>query len=170
MVQIMTAYMFFGLSDQPDPTITLAFTRSSHIIRARSLRPLHKAEPPIIPPLLSQHHKKLVDDLHEIQREQHPHINSITAVTFDATLNFRDAYMEYIPNYPIAAYRIDEEMANNLAFKTFVDVSRLFIYTSFRCGFFILTISLVAKCSPSGCSSSRHENFHKQAYSSFASL
>jgi len=67
-----------------------------------------------------------VDDLHEIQREQHPRINSITAVTFDAALNFRDAYMEYIPNYPIAAYRIDEEMANNLAFKTFVDVSRLF--------------------------------------------
>ena len=41
---------------------------------------------------------------------------------FDAALNFREAYMEYIPNYPIAAYRIDEEMANNLPFKTFVDV------------------------------------------------
>jgi hypothetical protein len=41
---------------------------------------------------------------------------------FDAALNFRDAYMEYIPNYPIAAYRIDDEMANNIDFKTFVDV------------------------------------------------
>lgn len=42
---------------------------------------------------------------------------------FDAALNFREAYMEYIPNYPIAAYRIDDEMANSLPFKTFVDVS-----------------------------------------------
>lgn len=104
------------------------------------ITPLRKAEPPIIPPdrldqfiedvfhnyhQVYEHHKKLVDDLHEIQREQHPHINSVTAAIFDAALNFRDAYMEYIPNYPIAAYRIDEEMANNLAFKTFVDVSRL---------------------------------------------
>jgi hypothetical protein len=43
---------------------------------------------------------------------------------FDAALNWREAYMEYIPNYPIAAYRIDEEMGNNLAFKTFVEVCR----------------------------------------------
>ena len=104
--------------------------------------PLRKAEPPIIPRdrldqfiedvfhnygQLYEYHKKLVDELHEIQREQHPRINSITAAIFDAALNFRDAYMEYIPNYPIAAYRIDDEMANNLAFKTFVDVSRLYI-------------------------------------------
>lgn len=47
---------------------------------------------------------------------------SITAAVFDAALNFRDAYMEYIPNYPIAAYRIDDEMANNAAFKVFVEV------------------------------------------------
>jgi hypothetical protein len=105
--------------------------------------PLRKAEPPIIPrdrvdqfiedvfhnySQLYEYHKKLVDELHEIQREQHPRINSITAAIFDAALNFRDAYMEYIPNYPIAAYRIDDEMANNLAFKTFVDVSHLYIY------------------------------------------
>ncbi|KAF8902367.1 Dbl-like domain-containing protein [Gymnopilus junonius] len=98
--------------------------------------PLRKAEPPIIPrdrleqfieevfhnyAELYEHHKKLVDNLHEIQREEHPKINSITAAMFDAALNFREAYMEYIPNYPIAAYRIDDEMANNLAFKTFVD-------------------------------------------------
>ncbi|KAG0704634.1 hypothetical protein DFH29DRAFT_911319 [Suillus ampliporus] len=70
---------------------------------------------------LHSHHRKLLDQLHEIQREEHPTIRSITAPMFDAALNFRDAYMEYIPNYPIAAYRIDDEMANNLEFKTFVD-------------------------------------------------
>lgn len=99
--------------------------------------PLRKADPPIISrdrldqfidevfhnyAELFQHHKKLVDGLHEIQREQHPRIETITAVLFDAALNFRDAYMEYIPNYPIAAYRIDEEMSNNPAFKDFVEV------------------------------------------------
>lgn len=30
--------------------------------------------------------------------------------------------MEYIPNYPIAEYRIDEEVARNPSFKTFVEV------------------------------------------------
>ncbi|KAF8548709.1 Dbl homology domain-containing protein [Imleria badia] len=67
------------------------------------------------------HHRKLLDQLHEVQREEHPAIKSITAAVFDAALSFREAYMEYIPNYPIAAYRIDDEMANNFEFKTFVD-------------------------------------------------
>jgi hypothetical protein len=49
-------------------------------------------------------------------------IRSITAPMYDAVLGFRDAYLEYIPNYPIAAYRIDDEMANNPQFKTFVEV------------------------------------------------
>ncbi|KAG1874386.1 Dbl homology domain-containing protein [Suillus subluteus] len=61
----------------------------------------------------------LADDSHD----EHPVIRSITAPLFDAALNFRDAYMEYILNYPIAAYRIDDEMANNIDFKTFVDQS-----------------------------------------------
>jgi hypothetical protein len=34
--------------------------------------------------------------------------------------------MDYIPNYPIAAYRIDEEMATNPAFKAFVNVGLRF--------------------------------------------
>ncbi|KAK6978137.1 CNH domain-containing protein [Favolaschia claudopus] len=97
---------------------------------------LRAARPPIIAPDrleqfisdvfhnfadLHAHHLKLVQKFHEIQREQHPTIRSVTAAMFDAALNFRDVYMEYIPNYPIAAYRIDDEMANNPDFKTFVD-------------------------------------------------
>jgi hypothetical protein len=106
------------------------------------VRALRNAEPPIIPPdrldqflidvfhnynELHAHHRRLVDKLHEIQREEHPRIRSITAAVFDAVLNFREAYIEYIPNYPIAAYRIDDEMATNPAFKAFVDVSRYYI-------------------------------------------
>ncbi len=101
------------------------------------VNPLRTAEPPIIPRdrldefieevfhnymEIYEHHKRLVEKFHEIQREQHPAIYSITASMFDAALNWREAYMEYIPNYPMAAYRIDEEKANNLAFKTFHDV------------------------------------------------
>ena len=103
--------------------------------------PLRNADPPIIPrdrldqfiqdvfhnyDELYEYHRGLVEKFLEIQREQHPEIRSVTAPLFDAALNFRDAYLEYIPNYPIAAYRIDDEMANNPAFKAFVEV-RLFV-------------------------------------------
>ncbi len=99
--------------------------------------PLREMDPPIIPRdrlpqfildvfhnfgELHAHHRKLLNSLHEIQREEHPVINSVTAAMYDAVLNFREAYVEYIPNYPIAAYRIDDEMANNAAFKACVYV------------------------------------------------
>ena len=101
------------------------------------IKPLREADLPIIPPQkleqfiqdvfhnyreLYEHHARLIEKFHEIQREQHPNIRSVTAALFDTALNFREAYMEYIPNYPIAAYRIDDEVVNNPAFKTFVDV------------------------------------------------
>jgi RHO1 GDP-GTP exchange protein 1/2 len=104
------------------------------------IRPLRNTDPPIIPldrldsfihdvfhnfAELHAHHRRLVDQFHDIQREEHPTIRSVTAVLFDATLNFREAYMEYIPNYPIAAYRVDDEIANNPAFKAFVEVFML---------------------------------------------
>lgn len=105
------------------------------------IRPLRAAEPPIIQPErldsfitdvfhnfaeLHAYHRRMVNQFHEIQQEQHPVIISVTAALFDAALNFREAYLDYIPNYPIAAYRIDHEMENNPAFKQFVDV-RLFL-------------------------------------------
>lgn len=99
--------------------------------------PLREMDPPIIPrdrleqfiqevfhnyAELHTHHRRMLNKLHEIQREEHPVIRSITAAIYDAVLNFREAYMEYIPNYPIAAYRIDDEISNNPSFKSFVDV------------------------------------------------
>lgn len=70
---------------------------------------------------LHGHHRRMLDSLYEIQREEHPFIRSITAPVFDAALNWRDAYLEYIPHYPIAAFRIDDEMANNASFKAFIE-------------------------------------------------
>ncbi|PFH46667.1 hypothetical protein AMATHDRAFT_69289 [Amanita thiersii Skay4041] len=114
----------------------MAYVKDLENIDVMYIQPLRNADPPIIPYNrleqfiqdvfhnyleLYAHHSKLVDQFHEIQREEHPRIRSITAPVFDTALNFREAYMEYIPNYPIAAYRIDEEMATNPAFKTFVE-------------------------------------------------
>ena len=111
-------------------------------------KPIMEAETPIIPPErqdqflqevfhnfeeLVIHHKRLVETLHEIQLEQHPRITSITAAIFDAALNFREAYMEYIPNYPIATYRIEEEMRSNPDFRLFVQVRSLsWMFSSIR--------------------------------------
>ncbi|KAJ7825350.1 CNH domain-containing protein [Mycena olivaceomarginata] len=114
----------------------MAYVKDLENIENMYIIPLRAAMPPIMPADrleqfitdvfhnfadLHAHHLKLVEKFHEIQREQHPTIRSVTAAMFDAALNFRDVYMDYIPNYPIAAYRIDDEMANNLAFKNFVD-------------------------------------------------
>lgn len=101
------------------------------------VQPLREMDPPIIPrDRLSQfiqdvfhnfgelhmHHRKMLNTFHAIQREEHPLIRTVTAAVYDAVLNFRESYMEYIPNYPIAAYRIDDEMATNPQFKAFVEV------------------------------------------------
>ncbi|RDB18445.1 Rho1 guanine nucleotide exchange factor 1 [Hypsizygus marmoreus] len=116
----------------------MAYVKHLENIENMYIIPLRTLEPPIIPRdrleqfiqdvfhnfgELYEHHQKLVDKLQEIQREEHPVISTVTAALLDAALNFREAYMEYIPNYPIAAYRIDDEMANNLAFKTFVEAA-----------------------------------------------
>ncbi|TFK71669.1 hypothetical protein BDN72DRAFT_957951 [Pluteus cervinus] len=114
----------------------MAYVKDLENIEAMYIIPLRDANPPIIEPSkleqfihevfnnfteLFHHHRNLVEKFHAIQREEHPVINSITAAVFDAALNFRDAYLQYIPNYPIAAYRIDDEMANSPPFKAFVD-------------------------------------------------
>lgn len=80
------------------------------------------------------HHKRLVEQFHQLQLEEHPTTRSIVAPLFDAALNFREAYLEYIPNYPIATYRIDDEMEKNPAFKQFVEVIilRFFSLSSIR--------------------------------------
>ena len=73
------------------------------------------------------HARRLLTHIHEIQREEHPLIRSTCASVLDAALNWRDAYMEYIPHYPIAEYRMKEELQNNPAFKEFYDVRRIIL-------------------------------------------
>jgi len=102
------------------------------------ITPLQEADPSVIPrdrlPQFVQdvfgnireitvYHQQLIEQLSNIQREYHPRIPSITAAVFDAALNFREAYLEYIPRYPVAAYRIEDELGKNPNFKFFHDVS-----------------------------------------------
>lgn len=67
------------------------------------------------------HHRRLLEVLHEVQREEHPCIRSIVAPVYDAALNWGEAYKEYVPHYPIAFYRVEEAM-NIPQFKTIVEV------------------------------------------------
>ncbi|KAF9269276.1 Dbl domain-containing protein [Marasmius fiardii PR-910] len=114
----------------------MTYVRDLENISVIYLRPLRNADPPIIPPdrleqfisdvfhnygELFNHHRRLLEKFQEIQRDEHPIIRSITAAVFDAALNFREAYLEYITHYPISEYKIDEEIARNLVFKKFVE-------------------------------------------------
>ncbi|KAG6829150.1 hypothetical protein H0H92_005555 [Tricholoma furcatifolium] len=120
----------------------MAYVQDLESISNMYITPLRNSEPPIISRdrlevfiqevfhnfrELHEHHSELVKEFHRIQREQHPTIGSIIEPLTHAALQFRDAYLEYIPNYPIAAYRIDDEMNNNPAFKAFVEASDLFL-------------------------------------------
>jgi hypothetical protein len=114
----------------------MQYVRDLENIDVMYVQPLRTVEPSVIPRdrlsafildvfhnfgALHAQHRKLLDRLHAIQRDEHPVINSVTAAIFDAALNWRDEYMEYITNYPIAEYRIVDEMANNPSFKEFVE-------------------------------------------------
>ncbi|KAF9441660.1 Dbl homology domain-containing protein [Macrolepiota fuliginosa MF-IS2] len=110
------------------------YVKDLHNIEKIFITPLREADPSIIPQEhlqqflqevfsniqdITLYHQQLIDRLHHIQREHHPRVPSITAAVFDAVLNFREAYAEYIPNYPIAAYRIEDEKEKNNIFKAF---------------------------------------------------
>ncbi|KAI0286014.1 CNH domain-containing protein [Russula aff. rugulosa BPL654] len=114
----------------------MQYVRDLENIDIMYVQPLCSVEPPIIPRerlstfitdvfhnfgAIHLQHRKLLYRLHAIQQEEYPFINSVTAAIFDAALNWRDEYVEYITNYPIAEYRIVDEMGNNPAFKDFVE-------------------------------------------------
>ncbi|KAE9397961.1 hypothetical protein BT96DRAFT_940494 [Gymnopus androsaceus JB14] len=89
------------------------------------VKDLENVEQMYITPLLnssttSTTHHPSRSTLFRIQYDEHPTLRSISAPILDAALNWREAYMEYIPNYPIAAYLIDSQMRLNPAFKDFV--------------------------------------------------
>lgn len=115
------------------------YVHDLELITSLFIRPLCTINPPIIQRErtmefiqavfynineLLEYHRKLLDDLHELQREEHPFIRSISVPMLDAALNWRDAYMEYITHYPIALYHLEEEIVTNPAFKRFVEEAK----------------------------------------------
>lgn len=70
-------------------------------------------------------HERLLSELHERQIEQHPNFGMVSDLIFNAALHWHEAYMEYMPHYPIAKAKIDEEKARNPHFAAFLDVSGL---------------------------------------------
>jgi hypothetical protein len=136
------------------------------------IQPLQTADPPIVPPQRLQafvtdvfhnvgqlvyHHRRLLEALHAIQQDEHPRIKTITAAVLDAFLNFRDAYLEYIPNYPIAAYRIEDEKATNPRFREFHDVRM-----PFPCACVPLTARAASRAPP-GREPAGHEGVREPA-------
>ncbi|KAG8878034.1 hypothetical protein FRB97_002821 [Tulasnella sp. 331] len=116
----------------------MEYVRDLETIDRLYVQPLREANPPVFVgekldwfireafwnfAEIHSHHKRLLERLHEIQREEHPVIRSITAPIYDAALNWRDAYMEYVPHYPISAYRIDEQIADNDPFRAFHEMT-----------------------------------------------
>jgi RHO1 GDP-GTP exchange protein 1/2 len=76
---------------------------------------------------LIPHHRRFVSRLHKIQQEEHPIISSIAADLFDLIVNLREPFLKYVPNVPIANYKIQEEQENNSNFRTFHDVCAHFL-------------------------------------------
>lgn len=68
-------------------------------------------------------HERLLSQLHERQLEQHPNFGKVSDLIYDAALNWNEAYMEYMPNFPIAKAKVDDEKRRNPAFAAFLDVS-----------------------------------------------
>ncbi|KAG8763381.1 hypothetical protein FRC11_004256 [Ceratobasidium sp. 423] len=114
----------------------MEYVKDLELLNTLFIQPLLNEDPPPIPRgnidrFISEvfsnfadvhlHHKRMLDRLHEIQREEHPIIRSISPPVFDAALNWRDAYMIYIPHYPIAEYLVDSQKAENKEFKEFIE-------------------------------------------------
>ncbi|KAG8980920.1 hypothetical protein FRB94_010320 [Tulasnella sp. JGI-2019a] len=68
---------------------------------------------------LRNHHQRYLDRLLEVQRQQHPLIDSISSILCESVLDWREAYVKYIPHIPVGAYQIDQMLAQKPAFRGF---------------------------------------------------
>ncbi|KAG6842316.1 hypothetical protein C0991_010604 [Blastosporella zonata] len=101
------------------------------------IKGLENASPPIIPPqhlqafidqvfgnlssILAQH-QRLLAELFERQREQHPLVQSVADIILDAALksDFRSAYETYIKHYPLSESFHRTELKRNPGYQQFM--------------------------------------------------
>lgn len=66
-------------------------------------------------------HRSLLSELQARQIEQHPKFGMVSDLLLNAALNWHEAYLEYMPNYPLSKAKIDAEKAKNPAFAHFLE-------------------------------------------------
>lgn len=73
---------------------------------------------------LVHHVSAFVEKLQVRQREESPVIKSIGDLFLDAALEWQDAFIRYVANYPLAKSRIQREQSINPRFRDFVESCR----------------------------------------------
>ena len=101
------------------------------------IKPLQRANPPIISPLdleefidevfhnileLRECNHRLLEVLYVRQREEGPVVKRIGDVFLDAATEFRTVYPTYVGHHPIAEKRVKEELEKNSEFRLFIEV------------------------------------------------
>ncbi|KAL7421168.1 Rho guanine nucleotide exchange factor [Cryptotrichosporon argae] len=66
-------------------------------------------------------HTTLLEGLQQRQIEQHPRFGMVSDLVLHAVLEWRGAYLEYIPHYPLAKAKVEEERNRNPAFAAFLE-------------------------------------------------
>ena len=65
---------------------------------------------------------RFLENLHQRQRDEFPVIQTVGDIFLDAALDWGDAFVRYIVNYPLAIARVKRETAINSRFREFVEV------------------------------------------------
>lgn len=66
------------------------------------------------------HHKRMLERLFELQREQHPLITNFASIILDTSFAFRPAYEQYIKHYPLSEAYHRKELKRNPKYQYFL--------------------------------------------------
>ncbi|GJE88623.1 RhoGEF/DH domain-containing protein [Phanerochaete sordida] len=66
------------------------------------------------------YHKRMLERLFELQRDQHPLITNFASIVLDTSLAFRTAYEEYIKHYPLSEAYHRKELKRNSKYQYFL--------------------------------------------------
>ncbi|EPQ54101.1 hypothetical protein GLOTRDRAFT_116750 [Gloeophyllum trabeum ATCC 11539] len=111
------------------------YVDSLRLVSEVYIQPLVNSEPPIIPrerlrgfikevfynlDEILAHHQRMLGDLFQRQREQHPLLQSISDIILDTCLLFQNEYETYIKHYPLSEGRHRSELRRNQEYDYFI--------------------------------------------------